>query len=603
MTRQEGWPGVPGASTHMNTYLNISRPLGQHLLVRLLVGLGVLALILTGCSGPTIKKIHVPLPPIPNLSDLPAKLANALPLGDLAAGATLQLTIGLKTNRQALADDLAALSDPSQHTGNFLTPAEVAQRYGAPQSTIDTVSSYFTSLGFKVKRVSALRDSLTISGTIAQIAQALHVQVKKFKQQNHTFFAPVGAITLPSAIQQFITSISGLSNFGQPNPKPIPPASTPAVCRGAQGVRTAQIADIYHYTAAYNAGYTGKGVSIGVVEFNDDVSSQDLNAFLSCATGTTNHRQLVRVNGGAAVADDNATAEAELDFEYLGAMAPDARLLEYQYGFCQEDFCFPDDPSFAEAYQAVLSQIAQDGQVQVVSASWGAEEQYFSDSELYAIDQTIQMLAMEGITLAVASGDCAAYDDGTFGDLTVDYPASDPYALAVGGTALRADGSGARATEPAWSNGRPDKRQCNNSWGTGGGVSVLWKQPPWQKGRGVQNQYSTGARQVPDVAAVAQDLPLFFQGQWYNSGGTSAAAPIWAAGIALVDQGLLQHHKSLVGSPATFYQLASQSGNLHPFYDVTQGDNLYYRTNAGWDYPTGWGTPNILDFGKALGAF
>jgi kumamolisin len=593
----------------MSDSLTVSRLLGRHALFRLLAGLGALVFLLTGCGNPTTSQNQqhstpVSLAPIPPLSELPAGLTNALPAGVLAPDTTLQLTIGLATNRQALADDLAAMYDPSSpHYGHFLTPAEIAQRYGAPQSTIDAVTHFFTSQGFTVVAVSSLHDSLTVSGTILQIAQSLHVVVQNFQQQGKTFFAPVGDVTLPSDIQQYITSILGMSDFGQPNPKPTPPPAQPPACKGEPGTRPEEIASNYHYTDAYNAGYTGKGISIGVIEFNDDVSEKDLNTFLSCATGGKLHRQLVRVNGGAVATDDGSTAEAELDFEYLSALAPDAQLVEYQYNFCQTIICLPGTPSFAAAYEAVLSKIAQDGRVQVASSSWGADEQFFSRSELFAIDQTIQRMAAEGITLAVASGDCAAFDDGSFGKPTVDFPSSDPYALAVGGTVLHTDDNGARTSEPAWSSAKPDKSQCNNTWGTGGGVSVVWRQPSWQKGIGVKNDHSTGFRQTPDVAAAADNLPLYFQGQWYNSGGTSAAAPIWAAGIALVDQGLLQHKKALVGGPATFYELANKGGSLQPFYDITQGDNIYYKTSTGWDYPTGWGAPNIMDFGTALGAF
>jgi kumamolisin len=606
--RQRNQP-FRSAFTGMSDHLTVSRLLGRHILFRLLPGLAALGFILAGCGNPTTTQNQrsstpVSLPAIPALGGLPAGIVNALPAGGLSPDTTLQLTIGLKTNRQALADDLAAMSDPSSpHYGQFLTPAEVAQRYGASQSTIDTVTHFFTSQGFKVVALSSLRDSLTVSGTILQIAAALHVVTQNFQQHGKTFFAPAGDVTLPPDIQQYITSILGMSDFGQPNPKPTPPPDLPPACKGESGTRPEAIANTYHYTDAYNAGYTGKGISIGVVEFNDDVSEKDVNTFLSCTTGGKLHRQLVRVNGGAVATDDGSTGEAELDFEYLAALAPDAQLVEYQYNFCASIICLPDTPSFPAAYEAVLSKIAQDGRVQVASASWGADEQFFSRSELFAIDQTIQRMAAEGITLAVASGDCAAFDDGTYGKPTIDFPSSDPYALAVGGTVLATDGTGTRASEPAWSSANPDKGQCDNSWGTGGGVSVVWRQPSWQKGAGVKNTYSTGFRQTPDVAAAADNLPLYFQGQWYNSGGTSAAAPIWAAGIALVDQGLLQHKKALVGGPATFYELANKGGSLQPFYDVTKGDNIYYKTGAGWDYPTGWGAPNILDFGNALGAF
>jgi hypothetical protein len=49
-------------------------------------------------------------------------------------------------------------------------------------------------------------------------------------------------------------------------------------------------------------------------------------------------------------------------------------------------------------------------------------------------------------------------------------------------------------------------------------------------------------------------------------------------------------------SPSMFYLAANKNGGMHPFYDVTRGDNLYYTATTGWDYTTGLGTPNLADF-------
>jgi hypothetical protein len=53
-------------------------------------------------------------------------------------------------------------------------------------------------------------------------------------------------------------------------------------------------------------------------------------------------------------------------------------------------------------------------------------------------------------------------------------------------------------------------------------------------------------------------------------------------------------------SPQLFYVVAQSSNGMHPFYDVTRGNNLYYPATPGWDYSTGLGTPNIWDFYLAL---
>src|SRR5207245_11790620 len=120
------------------------------------------------------------------------------------------------------------------------------------------------------------------------------------------------------------------------------------------------------------------------------------------------------------------------------------------------------------------------------------------------------------------SGRCA---DESVRDLSVRYPATDPWAVAVGGTKLSVDCQGNRAGEVAWSH-FPNIFKCNNSWGSGGGNSSMFHRPDWQNANGVNNKYSQNVRQVPDLAAVADNLAAYFQGSWGAVGGTSAAAPI-----------------------------------------------------------------------------
>src|SRR5262249_8141961 len=155
-----------------------------------------------------------------------------------------------------------------------------------------------------------------------------------------------------------------------------------------------------------------------------------------------------------------------------------------------------------------------------------------------------------------------------------------------GGTQLQTDPKGSRQSEPTWNTYQmaTDKDVCqNNDWGGGGGLSTLFAQPSWQQGNGVKNKYSNGYRQLPDGSANAWVDAAYVQGKWEPSGGTSAATPIWVAGLALVDQGLFKHHKQNIGAAPTFYRVANQRGNLHPYFDISQGNNLYYPATAGYD--------------------
>jgi len=101
---------------------------------------------------------------------------------------------------------------------------------------------------------------------------------------------------------------------------------------------------------------------------------------------------------------------------------------------------------------------------------------------------------------------------------------------------------------------------------------------------------------VPDVAAAAfPNIAVYYKGARVASGGTSAAAPIWAAGALLVDQALQQKGKPVLVGVPEFYTLANHPGHFHPYNDITAGDNLFYQATPGWDYTSGWGSPNFND--------
>jgi subtilase family serine protease len=137
---------------------------------------------------------------------------------------------------------------------------------------------------------------------------------------------------------------------------------------------------------------------------------------------------------------------------------------------------------------------------------------------------------------------------------------------------------------------------------SGGGLSKLFKRPDWQDAPGVQNTFSNGMRQMPDISAFASALTYYYLGHWNVTGGTSAAAPIWASGMALVNEKLLQQTQRFFFGPNLFYQVARNAVNnqLQPYTDVTQGDNLYYPATNNWDFVTGLGTPNLNDFSNIL---
>ena len=108
-------------------------------------------------------------------------------------------------------------------------------------------------------------------------------------------------------------------------------------------------------------------------------------------------------------------------------------------------------------------------------------------------------------------------------------------------------------------------------------------------------------RQVPDVSALANNIAIYALGAWQSVGGTSAATPIWAAGFMLVNDALIHHTKgTFFYGPQVFYEVINSANRYRPYNDVRQGNNLFYPSTAGWDFATGWGSPNLVDFYEVL---
>jgi kumamolisin len=128
----------------------------------------------------------------------------------------------------------------------------------------------------------------------------------------------------------------------------------------------------------------------------------------------------------------------------------------------------------------------------------------------------------------------------------------------------------------------------------------MFRRPDWQKANGVNNSHSQNDRQLPDLSAVAANLAVYFQGSWGAVGGTSAAAPIWAAGQALVNEDTMQTLRTFGYSPRLYYAVADSNAGANAYFDVTNGNNLYYSATPGWDYTTGLGTPNLAIFDHAV---
>nr|BBH95540.1 pseudomonapepsin [Thermogemmatispora argillosa] len=552
-----------------------------------------------------------PLPPEHQIVDLPT--LRQLPGGQpLPANLSLSLSFTLIYNNDALDRTLRQIYTPgSPLYGHYLTPQQIRQSFGPDEQQITLVKQWLLDQGYQVGAVDPLATQLEVTATVATIERSLHLQLREYELNGQHFYLASGVPSLPPQIASLVQSIIGLSTFAMPRPwsffEPLGPALAgtqgAAACSkyGAkQSLTRAQLAGAYQFTQLYQRGLQGQGISIGIAEFSEPFDPRDIVTYAACAGVPAPRIQVVDVQGHTPRGPGQG--EAALDIELAASLAPQAQIVVYQAA-----------QASIQAMLAVFQRVAAENRVQVFSVSYGAAEDQLSTNEQEIFNQLLRIIAAEGISVLISSGDCGAFTERIPNIAVVSAPANAPFAIAVGGTTLTVDRQNRRQSESGWGRDQDAGFICRNDWGSGGGVSqtAAFKRPYWQVGPGMDTSYNgqrghiltpnleplqapNGLRQVPDVAAAADNICIFWHGQWIRVGGTSAAAPIWAAGLALVNQGLRQEHAPLFGGVPTVYRLAHQSGNPAPFNDILRGDNGLYQATRGWDYVTGWGSPNFL---------
>ena len=477
----------------------------------------------------------------------------------------------------------------------------LANRLGIDDATYQKIKQFFHPKGV-ILSLSKLRTHLSIQAQASTLAKVLQTKFVIHQYKGRTFYAPATPPKVPTNLANSIDAITGLDNFSKPPKHALDityPQASHISQHGAQDCSPddqtlvpSDVATAYGYNTLYQHGMHGENMTINLVE-TDGSYPDDIQNYLSCIH-FKGRLSFINVDGGPS----DAEGESTLDVQMVAGLTPAASIKVYQ-----TDGNANDDPWTQvndELQRIIDDNTANANAGSVVSVSLGIDEADISSDDVRALDSSLQQLTqVEHMTVFVASGDCAAFADETYGDLSVSFPASDPWAVAVGGTELSVDGQGNRADEVAWSQ-FPNIFKCKNRWGTGGGNSSLFHRPDWQNANGVKNKYSQNDRQVPDLAAAADNLAVYFQGQWGDVGGTSAAAPIWAAGQALVNEDTMQRLSTFGYSPRFYYAVADKNAGGNAYFDVTSGNNLYYPATPGWDYATGLGSPNLGSFDRAV---
>jgi hypothetical protein len=544
-----------------------------------------------------------------NVGSAPAVPSSNVGQGATSASRSLQLTVTLQpSDTSALAAYVADVSTPGNSLyRHYLSPSQFASRFGAGSQAIADVRSSLSAQGLTLGPTAANGLSIPVTGSVGTIQKAFATSFDNYQQPSgRVAYANTTAPSLPPAIAGDVQGILGLDDLYQsqtgPQPTPVPASTYLATkaspqttggatwtgsCGSYRGVWTAnQLAGAYSMSSLSNQGLNGDGITVGLYELSNYQLS-DITKYESCYSYGGGHPNPaisnVIVDGGALNTD--GSDEVTLDIEDVLGLAPGANIVVYE------------GPNSGSGGYDTYSQMISDDTSQVISTSWGLCEADMTKSGASAQNTLFQEAAVQGQTILAAAGDDGSSDcDGSPNyNLAVDDPASQPYVTGVGGTDLTA----LTPTETVWNGGCSD-----GPCGGGGGISKFWTMPTWQQSAviGVSSGTPCGAaagsycRQVPDVTASASPANgyiIYYDGGWGAFGGTSAAAPLWAAFIAQVDQ------CTGAASPVGFINpvLYQHPGDVH---DVTTGNNHInsaaptgdWTAGTGYDLASGLGSPN-----------
>ena len=500
--------------------------------------------------------------PIVPIQKSPPSLATAIgtsaDLGPAGASTTVSLSFALKVRNKAELDGLLA-------GGAVVSPAEYTARFGPDPSAVRRAVSAIHAAGLTAswRPGSSL---ITADGNAPAAAALLQVAIDTYRlPDGSTFYAAVDQPTLPPAVAAVSTGVSGLDNYRRARGFAVKPG----------GLAPTDVLAYYNIKPLRDAGLDGKGQTIVLPEIDNLPNLNDLNKFAS-KYGLPSLGEVLTIKKDPSWGTpEKPQGETVLDLEIIHAVAPKAQLVVYISA-----------ADFGHTTRA-FDQMVTDHLGSIISESLGSCETD-TPSGVRNVYASIQDRALAlGMSHFVASGDSGAFTCGADQDAAGSFPSTLPTLTAVGGTTVFESKEGLYFKEYAW--GSPIDQS-----GGGGGASQFYTIPDYQKN--VAQSIGRGERQVPDVSAAADPLTGFhiiFNGREGQAGGTSAAAPLWAATVALINQDLKAKGLREVGfaNPA-LYWMGENSAKLNPkpFHDVTAGNNLGFVASPGWDFATGWGS-------------
>jgi subtilase family serine protease len=604
---------------------------------------------------------------------VPAWASPANASGAPAPSSRLSLQVNLKTRDQAGAERLAyAVSDPSSpRYGRYLTPAQFNARFAPTSDQVRSVEGYLRSQGLTVTGVAPGNRWINVTGTVGDVDTAFGTTLKTYRYQGRSLHAPASRPTAPTSVAGLIQGVTGLVQQPSPaQPSHVAPtdASAGAASRAATGSTgssagpaatpppatacstfwgqhsqvmpsaygrtefpTANCGDTpdqlqiaYGLKTPLVLGQDGRGTTVAILDaYASDTMLADANRYATdngqptFASGQYSEHVFTPFDLQDECGDWGT--EEHIDVEAAHNLAPGAKVLYVGAKDCDTGL---DD---------ALDWIIQNKAANLVSNSWANHGEDIPIATLQREHSLFTQAAVEGIGMYFASGDWG--DEVTLGNTPSaqpDYPASDPFVTAVGGTSLAVGIDSSYQWETGWGNDidYADYTGTTAAYqaalpggflsGAGGGVSTLFDQPDYQAGVVPAALARTNGpdpmRVVPDVSALADPetgmaVGITVDGTYVVQtwGGTSLACPLMAGIQAVASTGrpapigfanplLYSLHGSTAYHDITTPSVPIAIASIRGTWLMTMDHDTSLATAYGYDDITGVGTPNGRTF-------
>lgn len=517
----------------------------------------------------------------------------------------ISITVPLKLRNEDLLKgftrELFNPNSPSYH--QWMTREVTTDRFSPTPQQVQSVVDYLTQNGFTHIQVAPNRLLVTADGNVGAVRQAFRTSIGHFRRDGKYGIANVDDVRVPVALGSVVDRVLGLQTlvtartFSR-NRNELVPAYTVA---GTASSSNAHLYSPQEFATVYDVGNTStaSNTTVAIIGWGSmDNAVSDLNQFES-AKGITPVATSIVSTSSQSSNDDSGQGEWSMDAQAIVGIA----------GSVQKLIFYTDGGTYSSSGSSgdtdgnllqVINKAVNDNAAKVVNMSWGLAECNGPDAVGFA-DSVLQIGVAQGQTFVSSTGDNGSYpcdvngqapSGGTYStssQLSLNYPASSPYVVAMGGTTLNTTSGDSYISESSWAY-------------SGGGISAYETAPSWQTG------FGSYFRQVPDLAFDADwtNSPISIyltastssgvtQSGWYANGGTSLSAPLFAGAWARIESA----SNNGLGFAAPFIYMYA---NSIPFHDVTTGNNGYYSAAKGYDNATGWGSFDIAAFNRFIQA-